>query len=156
MVTDSSFLFGGGPRCTKQSKPGTGFCRRISSPFHCDGRGLDDAFYRFTRHRDSDHHGVIDKPNLCRLADDIRDAQARIARFVPSTPLLRTPALDDLLKGEISLKAECLQPTGSFKIRGALNAMSALKSQGESEVIAFSSGNHGIGVAYAGRSLGMR
>ena len=39
---------------------------------------------------------------------------------------------------------------------GAVNAMSSLKSQGESEVIAFSSGNHGIGVAYAGRCLGMR
>jgi len=99
---------------------------------------------------------VIDKPDLCKLADDIRGAQARIARFVPPTPLLRTPALDDLLEGEISLKAECLQPTGSFKIRGALNAMSALKSQGELEVIAFSSGNHGIGVAYAGQCLGMR
>ena len=97
-----------------------------------------------------------DTPDLCKLADDIRGAQARITKFVPATPLLRSAALDGLLEGEIFLKAECLQPTGSFKIRGALNAMSVLKSRGESEVIAFSSGNHGIGVAYAGQCLGMR
>ena len=46
------------------------------------------------------------------------------------------------------LKAECAQATGSFKIRGALNVMTQLSGEGRI-VIAFSSGNHGIGVAYA-------
>ncbi len=95
-------------------------------------------------------------PDLLALAGDIRAAQQNISRFASPIPLLRTPALNELLGAEIYLKAECLQPTGSFKVRGALNTMAMLRKSDVAEVIAFSSGNHGIGVAYAGQCLGMR
>ena len=98
---------------------------------------------------------MTDSLDLSALAEDIGIAQATISRFAPTTPLLRMPTLDRQLDAEVFLKAECLQPTGSFKLRGALYAMARLRQSGATEVIAFSSGNHGIGVAYAGRCLGM-
>ena len=94
---------------------------------------------------------------LSRLVTDIDAALPRVHRYAPATPLLRLPILDSLIKGEALLKAECLQATGSFKVRGALNVMTQLASdERERRVIAFSSGNHGIGVAYAARCLGMQ
>jgi len=99
----------------------------------------------------------MDVARLASLASEIDTAAGRIAAFSSETPLLRIPELDRRAGGEIYLKAECLQPTGSFKIRGALNAISALReTQAVDRVIAFSSGNHGIGVAYAGRCLNMK
>lgn len=93
--------------------------------------------------------------DLEALCADIEVAESRIRPHAPETPLLRMKALDDLIDGEVLLKAESLQATGSFKIRGALNAISALTEQGQTNsVVAFSSGNHGIGVAYAARCLG--
>ncbi|WP_221362241.1 pyridoxal-phosphate dependent enzyme [Streptomyces beigongshangae] len=74
-------------------------------------------------------------------------AADRIAAHVRHTPLLR----HDLLPG-LLLKAEHLQRSGSFKLRGAANAMLVL---GAGEVVAGSSGNHGIAVAGLGRTLGV-
>ncbi|MFI0165560.1 threonine/serine dehydratase [Streptomyces sp. NPDC017095] len=75
-------------------------------------------------------------------------AADRIAPHVRHTPLLRRDLLPGLL-----VKAEHLQHSGSFKLRGAANAMLAL---GAGEVVAGSSGNHGIAVATLGRTLGVR
>jgi threonine dehydratase len=70
--------------------------------------------------------------------------------------VLRLRCLDALIDGTVFLKAECLQATGSFKIRGALNVMTPLEQQQSVDrVVAFSSGNHGIGVAYAAKCLKM-
>jgi len=92
--------------------------------------------------------------DLVTLCADIDSAVHRVASHAPETPLLRLPVLDQLIHGEILLKAECLQATGSFKIRGALNAMAVLTERdGNDSVVAFSSGNHGIGVAYAAKCL---
>ena len=92
-----------------------------------------------------------------RLVSDIEAAMPRVHRYAPATPILRLPLLDELVSGEVLLKAECAQATGSFKIRGALNVMTQLSAEeGADCVIAFSSGNHGIGVAYAARCLGMK
>lgn len=94
---------------------------------------------------------------LSRLVTDIDSALPRVHRYAPATPILRIPLLDSLIKGEALLKAECVQATGSFKVRGALNVMTQLVAdESMGRVIAFSSGNHGIGVAYAARCLGMR
>jgi threonine dehydratase len=94
---------------------------------------------------------------LSRLVTDIDAALPRVHRYAPATPILRLPILDSLIEGEALLKAECVQATGSFKVRGALNVMTQLVSdERERRVIAFSSGNHGIGVAYAARCLGMQ
>lgn len=78
--------------------------------------------------------------------DEIRSARERIADSVLRTPLVR---YDD----RISLKLECLQPIGSFKLRGALNAMRAQPAQ---DVVTASAGNMAQGVAWAARELGVR
>ena len=97
----------------------------------------------------------LNKSDLLCLAADIDAALPRVHRYAPATPILRLPSLDALINGQVMLKAECAQATGSFKIRGALNVMTLLSLGGADRVIAFSSGNHGIGVAYAAQCLGM-
>ena len=58
--------------------------------------------------------------------ETIRAAHARIAPYIVPTPLLRLPALDDVLGCEVYVKAECMQRTGAFKLRGAMNKILAL------------------------------
>jgi threonine dehydratase len=91
---------------------------------------------------------------------DIRDIEAaavRLAGISVRTPLLQNYALDEAVGGKVLIKPECLQVTGSFKIRGAYNFLSQL-SPGEAAkgVVAFSSGNHAQGVAAAGSMLGIK
>ncbi|WP_249221348.1 threonine/serine dehydratase [Cupriavidus sp. KK10] len=79
-----------------------------------------------------------------------------IAPYVVRTPLLRSPRLEQLVGARVWLKAECLQVTGSFKARGAFNALLALDgSQRERGVVAYSTGNHGQAIAWAAKQLGM-
>ena len=88
---------------------------------------------------------------------DIRAAQTRIAPHAAITPLLRSPALDAVAGGTVLLKAEVLQHTGSFKLRGALNRLLQLSAEErERGVVAYSSGNHAQAVAYGATLLGMR
>jgi threonine dehydratase len=69
------------------------------------------------------------------------------------TPLIRFQPLEGR---ELYLKAECLQPVGSFKLRGAYNKIASLSNEEKQRgVIAHSSGNHAQGVAYAARALGV-
>ena len=84
--------------------------------------------------------------------DDIRAAARRIAGRAVRTPLLNAPTLDAAFGRRIHVKAECLQRTGSFKFRGAFNALSQI----DGDVVAFSSGNHAQGVAHAAELLGKR
>ena len=87
---------------------------------------------------------------------DIRAAAARIESIAIKTPLISSPALDEAVGGRILLKAENLQRTGSFKIRGAYNMLSQLSpQQAQHGAVAFSSGNHAQGIARAARLLGM-
>lgn len=89
--------------------------------------------------------------------DDVRSAASRLGGVAVRTPLIESPALNDRVKGRVFLKPECLQVTGSFKIRGAYNLMSRLDEQQASRgVVAWSSGNHAQGVAAAGTMLGIR
>lgn len=83
----------------------------------------------------------------------IEAAARRIEGHVVRTPLLSSPFLDEIAGRRVLVKPECLQPTGSFKLRGGWSALSAL-SPGDRGVIAFSSGNHAQGVAYAARAFG--
>ncbi len=86
---------------------------------------------------------------------DIQQAQKRISGVAIHTPLIRLEGPD--LKGQIFLKAESLQPIGSFKIRGAYNKVASLpEDRRQHGVIAYSSGNHAQGVAYAARALGIK
>ncbi|MBA4773588.1 MAG: threonine/serine dehydratase [Sphingomonas sp.] len=82
----------------------------------------------------------------------VRDAAAKLAQVVPSTPLF----LHEINGIDIAFKAECLQPIGSFKLRGAWHRLTAIAPESRSAgVVAFSSGNHAQGVAWAARRLGM-
>ena len=62
--------------------------------------------------------------------ETVRAAHARIAPYIVQTPLLRLPALDDALGCEVYVKAECMQRTGAFKLRGAMNKILALTDAG--------------------------
>lgn len=88
---------------------------------------------------------------------DIEAAARRLAGVSVRTPLLRNHALDEAAGGTVLIKPECLQVTGSFKIRGAYNFLKQLSDeQAEHGVVAFSSGNHAQGVAAAGSMLGIK
>jgi threonine dehydratase len=85
--------------------------------------------------------------------EQIRGAQERLSGKVVRTPLLR---LASDTPPTIYLKPENLQPIGSFKLRGALNAISQLHpAQLEAGVVTASAGNMGQGVAWAARELGI-
>ncbi|WP_374397682.1 threonine/serine dehydratase [Tabrizicola sp.] len=82
--------------------------------------------------------------------DMIEAAARRMSGHVRRTPLLNAPLLDKAVGRRILVKAECLQVTGSFKARGGWSAVSALPPEARARgVIAYSSGNHAQGVAYA-------
>ena len=84
--------------------------------------------------------------------DGFKLAQSRINGMVRETPLIKSqPLKRDLTpQGSLSLKLENLQPTGSFKVRGALNTLHTLtKEQKNKGLITASGGNHGLAVAYA-------
>lgn len=85
--------------------------------------------------------------------DTIRDAADRLEGQVRRTPLLSSPVLDELVGARVLVKAESLQLTGSFKIRGALNAVLSLEDAAAG-VAAFSTGNHGQAVAAAAQKRG--
>lgn len=88
--------------------------------------------------------------------DSIRAAARRIDGKVQRTPLLRCPVLDERTGARVFIKPECLQITGSFKLRGALNAIGCLPDEERAKgVVAFSSGNHAQGIAYAARAHGV-
>lgn len=87
--------------------------------------------------------------------DDIRAAATLLEGHAVKTPLIESSVLNQLTGARVFLKAECLQRTGSFKFRGAYNALSSLgESKSEQNVLAVSSGNHAQGVAEAARLLG--
>lgn len=87
----------------------------------------------------------------------VRDAAERLRDVVVRTPLRHSPALSRIAGVEAWLKLECLQETGSFKLRGAFNALACIpESKRANGVVASSAGNHGLGVARAARELGIR
>ncbi|GAB4124784.1 MAG: threonine/serine dehydratase [Roseiflexaceae bacterium] len=84
-------------------------------------------------------------------------AEARIRPHIRETALEYSPLLSQQIGAEIWLKCEHLQYTGSFKVRGALNALLSLPAaERERGVIAASSGNHGAAVAFGAQALGVR
>lgn len=87
----------------------------------------------------------------------IRSAKERIAPYVVRTPLLRMKTLDSFLGCEVYVKAECMQITGAFKLRGAMNkALSLTSKQLDRGIVSASSGNHGRGISYAAKLLGAK
>lgn len=89
-------------------------------------------------------------------AADVQLAQARISATIAPTPLQYCPRLSHLTGVEIYLKREDLQDVRSYKIRGAVNAISQLSdAQRAAGIVAASAGNHAQGVAFACRSMGI-
>ena len=89
-------------------------------------------------------------------ADDVVAAAHRLAGVADRTPLIPSPKLSALSGCEVLLKLECLQRTGSFKLRGAYHTLLLLTdAEKQNGVIAASAGNHGLGCAWASQQLGI-
>ena len=88
---------------------------------------------------------------------DVKSAQQRLTGITHYTPLLYSKTLSEMTGNEIYLKCENMQKTGSFKIRGAYNAVSTLSEEEKARgVVTGSSGNHGQAMVYAASKLGVR
>src|SRR5881398_750123 len=90
-------------------------------------------------------------------AEDVTRAAPAVASYARETPLLPATRLSRQTGGAVVLKAENLQVTGSFKVRGAVNRLAALSDEERAAgVVAASAGNHGQAVAWAARKMGTR
>jgi threonine dehydratase len=88
---------------------------------------------------------------------DVQAAARRLEGVVLRTPLLENERVNRMLGGRLFLKAECLQRTGSFKLRGAYNFLSCMNEAGRAKgVVGWSSGNHAQGLAEAARLMGVK
>jgi threonine dehydratase len=89
--------------------------------------------------------------NRLPTLSDIEAAAQRVAGVASRTPLIESPALSRRFGRRVYLKLECFQPIRVFKVRGAYNKISQISAR---RIVAASSGNHGIAVAYSSRLLG--
>lgn len=90
-------------------------------------------------------------------AQDVALAKERIGKYLYETPVIRLQSLDEYLGCQVYVKAENMQKTHSFKLRGAMNKILSFTQEELSKgIVAISSGNHGIGVAYAAKMLGAK
>jgi threonine dehydratase len=97
--------------------------------------------------------GTADLPDVA----DLLEARRALAGVAVRTPVLRSEALDELVAGQLFFKAECLQRTGSFKLRGAYNRVRSLDvAERRRGLITVSAGNAALGAAYAARVAGAR
>lgn len=87
------------------------------------------------------------------VLSSIQEALKTISPYIHKTPLIFSNSFSRMFGCEVYLKAENLQKTGSFKVRGAFNKLIKFKSN---KVIAASMGNHAQGVAFAAQTLGLR
>lgn len=85
------------------------------------------------------------------------NAYIRIKPYLHETPILTSETLNEMLGHNIYFKVESLQKTGAFKVRGSLNHLLQLKEQNKlpNKVVAYSTGNHGIGLSWVARQLGI-
>jgi len=89
--------------------------------------------------------------------DDIELARRRLSGIAHPTPLIRSDTLSRMIGGDVFIKPENLQKTGSFKIRGAYNRIESLTNDEKSRgVIAASAGNHGQAIAFAASRAGIK
>jgi len=96
-------------------------------------------------------------PVVTPTLKDFEAAEANVLAIAKVTPILDSFYLSDLTGGQVFLKAENLQRTGAYKLRGAYNRMSKLTAQERKRgVVAASAGNHAQGVALASAKLGIK
>lgn len=94
-------------------------------------------------------------PTDAVTAETIAAASAVVARVAKHTPVVSSSGLSEQTGGDIVLKAESLQRTGSFKLRGAMNKLAALGDAVSAGVTAGSAGNHAQAIAFAARYFGV-
>ena len=123
-------------------------------------RTLDNSVREKAHSRSRNHlfRGGVDIAALDAIMDlptfkDVDDASKTIHGIAHRTPILTSRTLDDELGVEVFIKAENFQRSGSFKFRGAYNAVSRC---GKSGVLTYSSGNHAQGIALASKLLGVQ
>lgn len=88
--------------------------------------------------------------------NDFVEAHRLISPHIRHTPLISSKYLSNLCHADVWLKLDFLQPTGSFKVRGALHkSIQLMKKSPTGGIVTASAGNHGLGVAYAAEALGL-
>ncbi|AXF56365.1 threonine/serine dehydratase [Salicibibacter kimchii] len=87
--------------------------------------------------------------------EGLNEAKVRISNHLHVTPMLSSQTLNEETGKRVHIKAEHLQKTGAFKIRGAINRVTLAKEAGAKHLLVASSGNHGQAVAYIARTLGL-
>lgn len=117
-------------------------------------RGPKGASHGMRRHLQKQSEPVRrpDSPNM----HDVWAARKRISSLVSKTPLIKSLMLSEETGASVFLKLETVHQTGSFKIRGAVNKVLSLTPEEQRRGIAtFSTGNHGLAVAYVAQRLGI-
>ena len=90
------------------------------------------------------------------VISDVQAAKKRIASIVKKTPLIQSVVLTEKLRRPVYLKLENVHEVGAFKIRGAANKMLSLSEEEKRRgVVTYSTGNHGMAVAYVAKKLGI-
>ncbi|AAU03913.1 serine/threonine dehydratase [Rickettsia typhi] len=95
---------------------------------------------------------------LLQSPQNVAIAHNRIKQYINLTPIIHSESLNEMLGHEIFFKVESLQKTGAFKVRGVLNNLLELKEQEKlpNKIVCYSSGNHGIGLAYSSKLFGIK
>lgn len=88
--------------------------------------------------------------------EDFRNVKSRIKPFIHETQIMFSQSLSDITGNKVFIKPECLQKTGSFKIRGAASKVTALGETGINGLVTASSGNHGQAVAYMAKAYNLK
>ncbi len=96
---------------------------------------------------------MIEECRYMLTLDRIREAHEKIAPYIHRTPLVHSNSFSTMFGAQVYLKAENLQKTGSFKVRGAFHKLLSIDAE---RVVAASMGNHAQAVAYAARVLGKK
>jgi threonine dehydratase len=93
---------------------------------------------------------------MIAFPDDVKAAYIRSKNIIRKTPLDHSPALSNIIDGDVYLKLDNIQKTGSFKFRGAISKMTSLnEKQRKSGVVTASTGNHGAAVSLGMKILGI-
>ncbi len=96
------------------------------------------------------------KPDAPVTIDEVVAARTRVDSIALKTPTIPSPALSRITGSRVSLKVEGIQPTGSFKVRGAASKILSLSHEKKAlGVVTASTGNHGRAVAYVGAKVGV-
>jgi threonine dehydratase len=88
--------------------------------------------------------------------EEFKKLKARIKPYIHETGVLFSQSLSDTYGNNLFIKPECLQKTGSFKIRGAASKVTSLGEQGVKGLVTASSGNHGQAVAYMAKANNLK